>query len=94
MDFNQWQALATDEVKQYCEMSYGHVGSHYLVLLVIKDGKIVPIGEVVYSMWQQYNGIDVQEMLPELGKQAQLFLEGKREKAPMLAWKDSKPCLF
>lgn len=92
MKFEQWQALATAQVKQYCEMSYGHVGSHYLVLLVIQEGKIVPIGEVVYSMWQDYHyDQSVRDMLPELGRQAQLFLEGKRTKMPSLSWKDSKP---
>jgi len=78
-------------IKQYTLIEYGCIGSQYLKVLTVKDGKIVVIGELVYVCFREYfDASYMPELLDKLGDECQKYIDGKRDTIPSLHSRENK----
>ena len=89
MKYNDFTRLIAKEINQYCYINSGSIGTGYLYILIIVDGRIVKVGELVYRLWQNSELTDV-KLLTELGQEVQKYIDGTRKTIPVLCWVEDK----
>lgn len=69
-------------------VEYGCIGTNYLQILIVKDGKIITIGEFLYRIFRENmlsRDPDCPEsLIEELGKEAEKYRNRERDKRPSL----------
>ncbi len=70
---------------------FGHIGTRYVNILAVKDGRIISIGQFIYRLWSEigledHRYGDVRELLEELSKEANKFYNGLRPTMPALSF--------
>lgn len=87
MQFETFSRYITDQISVYSTVDYGEVGTKYLVVLGIKDDKIVPFGELIYRCFR--DGLSDSKQLIEFGKECELYQLGLRSEMPTLCYRES-----
>ena len=73
-----------ENIFAYCLIEYGCIGSQFLVVLIIKDNKIVPIGQILYRAYRERLASD--DVLLEFGEQYEKYRIGKRKTMPVCCY--------
>lgn len=87
--FETFHKPIQDQINIYSNICFGSIGTEYLHILIIKDGEIISVGSLLYRCFRDFSRQpNIGNLLIELGKECQRYIDGKRVNEPILCFID------
>ena len=92
MNFERFEKHITDQINCFATVKYGFIGTEYLQVLIVENGQIKEIGELIYRIFRET--LVTSEQLEDFGNACEKFRTGETQTYPVWNYKSNSKLSF